>query len=68
MHWFSLEWKEALFAAIRNFERSGMREEMGFEGEDSDGGEGCDDGDDEADAHEFPEGDFCASRGELQND
>ena len=55
-------------AVLRNFERLQMREEMGFEGEDGDGGESCDDGDDEADAHEFPEGDFCASRRELQND
>lgn len=41
---------------------------MGFGGEDGDGGERSDDGDDDADAREFPESDFHAARGELDDD
>jgi len=52
-------------------ENSGKRshggEEVGFEGEEGDGEEGSGDGDDEADAGEFPEIDFGFPRGLLKN-
>ncbi len=41
---------------------------MGFEGEDGDGEEGGGDGDDEADASEFPEIDFGFPGGLLEDD